>query len=99
MNISEIILTGELLGGDIVVFAKRMGGRFLPSSEGVLLELEEEERTLPTIELSKKYCPGFDYFLEGFMINEMVEAMKASTQYTTSEQIVERIIYYVEFDA
>ena len=99
MDISEVILHIEELDEDLVIFAKRVDGQFVSSSEAVLLELTEEERVLKTSEIATKYCPGFDYFLEAFIVKEMAVDMKASNEYKTSEQILMRIISYAEFDA
>lgn len=99
MIISAVILNIEDLSDEAVVYAKKINGRFESCSEVVLLELPEEDLDLSTKDISKKYCPGFEYFLEGFIVKEMVQDMRVVPDYKTVEQQVKRVIYYAEFDA
>ena len=99
MTIKDVISNFNELNEEVVIYAKKIDGKFESSSEVVLLELSEEERGLLTKDISKKYCPGFDYFLEGFMVKEMVQEMRIVPEYHTVDQQVKRIIYYAEFDA
>lgn len=99
MTIKDVISTIDELGEWVVIYAKKIDGRFESSSEVVLLELTEAELELLTKDISEKYCPGFDYFLEGFMVREMVQDMRMVPEYNTVDQQVKRIIYYAEFDA
>ena len=99
MTIKDVISNIKELSEEVVIYAKRIDGRFQSSSEVVLLELSEEELELLTKNISEKYCPGFDYFLEGFMVKEMVQDMQLVPEYSTVDQQVKRIIYYAEFDA
>lgn len=99
MTIKDIISNINELREEAVIYAKKINGRFESSSEVVLLELTEEERELLTKDISEKYCPGFDYFLEGFMVKEMVQDIRIVPEYNSVDQQVKRIIYYAEFDA
>jgi hypothetical protein len=99
MTIREVISKADELNEYLVIYAKRQDGKFLSSSEAVLLDLTDEEKELLTHEIANKYCPGFDYFLEVFLVKEMVEDLRASEEYKSLEKQVERIIYYAEFDA
>jgi len=99
MTIKDVISNISELSEESVIYAKRIGGRFESSSEVVLLELPEEELELLTKDISEKYCPGFDYFLEGFMVKEMVQDIRIVPEYNTVDKQVKRIIYYAEFDA
>ena len=99
MTIKDVISNVEELNEQIVVYAKRIDGRFESSSEAVRLELSDVDLELPVNKVSEKYCLGFDYFLEGCIIREMIEGIRAVPEYQTVEQRVKRIIYYAEFDA
>jgi hypothetical protein len=99
MTIKDVISNINELSEEAVIYAKKINGRFESSSEVVLLELTEEERELLTKDISEKYCPGFDYFLEGFMVKEMVQDIRIVPEYNSVDQQVKRIIYYAEFDA
>ena len=99
MSIHDLISNVDGLNDETVVYAKKINGKFRIDSEVVLLELSDEELELLTREVSARYCPGFDYFLEGYMIKEMVEEIRISPEFRTVEQQVQRVIYYAEFDA
>lgn len=99
MTIKEIIANIHDQNEEAMIFAKRVDGKFLPSSEAVIIELNEEEKDWKTYEIAKKHCPGFDYFLEVYLVKDMVEDMKTTVGYKSMDQQVDRIIYYAEFDA
>ncbi|MES2702808.1 MAG: hypothetical protein V4649_09230 [Bacteroidota bacterium] len=99
MTITDIISNIEDINDDAVIYAKKADGKFTSSSEAIILNLPEEEMDVLITETAEKYCPGFDYFLEGFILREMAEDMRASTEYASIAQMVDRIIYYAEFDA
>ena len=99
MTLAEIITNIEKQNEEATIFAKRVDGKFLPSSEAVLVELEEEEEDLRINEIADKYCPGFDYFLEVFLVKDVAEDLKNTAGYKSLEQQIDRIIHYAEFDA
>ena len=99
MTIQDVISNIDELNEDAVIYAKKVDSKFHSHSEVVLLELSEEDLELPTKEVAEKHCPGYDYFLEGFMVKEMVQDMRLVPEYETLEKQVDRIIYYAEFDA
>jgi hypothetical protein len=99
MTIQDVILNIDELSEDAVIYAKKVDEKFQSDSEVALLEMSDEDLALPTKEVSEKYCPGFDYFLEVFLVKEMVQEMQLDPQFKTVEQQVKRIIYYAEFDA
>jgi hypothetical protein len=99
MILSEIISSIDTQNDEAVIYVKKIDGKFLPLSEAVLLNLTDEEIDLPTKEISERYCPGFDYFLEVFLVKDMVEDMKKEVGFKSLEQQVNRIIHYAEFDA
>ncbi len=99
MDLQEIITNSLSIGDDLVVYAKKIDGKFLNSSEAVLLELTEEEQEMKTDEIANKKCPGFHYFMEMFLINEMMEDFNNVEPNKNIAQKIERLIHYVEFDA
>ena len=98
MTISEVVSSIEKQNEESVIYAKWINGKFLPSSEAVLIKLSEGEEDLPTSEIAERHCPGFEYFLEVFLVKEMKD-LQGSADYTSLEQQVDRIIHYAEFDA
>jgi hypothetical protein len=84
-----------------MIFAKRIDGEFRPESEAVVLELSESELARPVREVAAERAPGMEYFLEIFIALEVIDGLKISQphQKPSLEQIVERVIYYAEYDA
>lgn len=97
MSIRDLILNVDELDDDATVYAKRINGKFEGHSEVALLELSNEDLELLTRDIAEKYCPGFDYFSEAHLIKEMVEDIRVLPEYQTTDQQVERVIYYAEF--
>lgn len=84
---------------DAVVYAKKIEGEFKSSSEAIFLELTDEEQELLPSEIARLKCPGFDYFLEVFLIKELIEDLLHQYSEWNLNQKVDRVIYYAEFDA
>ena len=99
MDIRKIIENHSDLDEDLVVYAKKIDGRFLSSSDAVLLELTEEEQDMKTDKIADSKCPGLSYFLEMFRIKEMLEDFENVEPKKNLEQKIETIIHYAEFDA
>jgi hypothetical protein len=99
MTISELISNIDNQSEEAIIFAKRENGKFLPSSEAVLVELTDEEQDSPIKEIAERYCPGFDYFLEVFLVKDLVGALSTTVGYKSLQQQIERIIHYAESDA
>jgi len=99
MTISEIIANIDNQSEEALIFAKRENGKFLPESEAVLVETTEDELGAPTNEIAEKYCPGFEYFLEVYLVKDLVGALSATVGYKSLQQQIERIIHYAESDA
>lgn len=81
------------------VFAKRNKNGFEATSETVVLSLTEEEAAMKIKDIADSKCPGFDYFLEFFILQDFFEDIKDLTEYESDEEKVKRVIYYAEFDA
>jgi hypothetical protein len=103
MSLSEIILecknyeeTEEMMHQ---IFAKKVDGKFEPNSEAILLKLTLEEMEMNTTKISDSKCPGFDYFLELFILQDFYNDLEKLEEYKSGIEKVKRIIYYAEFDA
>lgn len=99
MTLAEIITSINNQNEEAMIFAKRVDGKFTPSSEATLVEVEAEEEDLQTSEIADKHCPGFDYFLEVFLVRDMLEDLKNTVGFKSVEQKIDRIIRYAESDA
>jgi hypothetical protein len=84
------------LNQEAVIYAKKQNGRFLSSSEAVLIELRDEDDDLSPREIASKYCPGFDYFLEVFLVIDVMEELDQTAGYKPLTQQVDRVIQYAE---
>lgn len=82
-----------------MVFAKRIGETFEPQSEAVVLALTADEMEMDLEEISNLKCPGYDYFLELFILQDFYNDLKDSEEYKTDNERVKRVIYYAEYDA
>ena len=98
MTISEIISNIDNQSEEAIIFAKKENGKFLPSSEVVVVELTDEEQDAPLEELAEKYCRGFDYFLEVYLVKDLVGALSNTVGYNSLQQQIDRIIQYAESD-
>jgi hypothetical protein len=99
MTLSEIIANIDQQNEEATIFAKKVDEKYLPSSQAVLVELDDEELHSPIKEIADKHCPGFDYFLEVFLVKDLLEDLENTVGYKSLEQRIDRIIHYAEFDA
>ncbi|MET4105222.1 hypothetical protein [Hymenobacter sp. UYP22] len=99
MKLNEVIAAIDEQHEAAIVFVKKVNGKVVPDSAAVLVEVPEEEEDWKTDQMASKYCPGFEYFLEVFLIKDMVHGLKGMAGYKTLDQQVKRIIHYAEFDA
>jgi hypothetical protein len=82
-----------------VVYAQTINGLFSENSEAVILKLNEEESELKINLISEKYCPDKEYFLEVFLIQEMLEGIEKNSSKSKIEKRIKTIIDYAENDA
>ncbi len=103
MNLNEVILNcDKYIDSDEkihMVFAKQSKNRFEPFSAAIVLELTVEEMEMDLVSIANSKCPGHDYFLEMFIIQDLMEDIKHLDEYKSNEEKVKRVIYYAEFDA
>ncbi|WP_428232730.1 hypothetical protein [Flavobacterium sp.] len=81
------------------IYAKRINGKFQPDSEALVLKLTFEEMEMKSIKVAEEKCPGFDYFLEMFVLKDFYEDLLKHEEFKSDTKKIERIIYYAEFDA
>lgn len=96
MKLIEFITNIEKFDEESVLYVKRIDGQFSCESEVTILKLTEEELECKTFEITEKKCPGFEYFLEVFLINEIIEDLEKNQ---SVEAKCNRLIHYAEFDA
>ena len=99
MTLGEIIINCSDYNEISFVYAKKQNDKFLINSEAIVLVLDENEMETNTTEIARQKCPGFDYFLEIFIIQEILDDLKELIEYKSNEKKIERVIYYAENDA
>jgi hypothetical protein len=101
MTLYEIIKSIKSQPEEATIFAERINGEFRPESRAVLVEMTDEELSLPVQEVASRKAPGTEYFLEIFVVNDVIEGWQAQRQKTeiTPEEMTTVTIYYAENDA
>jgi hypothetical protein len=101
MNLKDVIENLSLLPEDGTVFAERINGEFRADSEAQVVEITDEELKQQTSEAATKKAPGKDYFLEVFIIQEVLEGWRKHHGGKTPpiDAALESVIYYAENDA
>jgi hypothetical protein len=101
MTLHEIIQSIESHPEGATIFAERINGAFRPESRAVLIEMTDEELSMPVQEVAASRTPGADYFLEIFVAREVLEGWREYRQGTeiTPNELTEVMIYYAENDA
>lgn len=101
MNIKEIINNISIYPEEGSIFAEKKDNKYHPDSEAVIIEMTDDELKEKTSVIANKKCPGKSYFLEVFLVNELLEDMKNNYKNTplSINEIVECIIYYAENDS
>jgi len=99
MTIQEIISKLNDINEDATVFAKSIDGEFQATSSVALVELTEDEKSLPTVKIAKLKCPGYEYFMEVFLIKEFVGDLLAANPRMEIQDRVAQLIDYVKYDA
>jgi hypothetical protein len=97
MKLAKALLNLDGLPDEAILFAERINGHFSPESSVVILTLDDEELARPTNEIAARKAPGTDYFLEAFLIRDMVADLRE--QGADTALIIQRIIHYAEHDA
>jgi len=98
MKLIQVAKNIEKLNEDSFLYVKRVNGKFTLESEVVILDLNHEEVEWKTYEVTERKCPGFEYFMEIFLIKEFIEGLLGN-EYPSIEKKCQRLIHYAEFDA
>ncbi|MCF2875566.1 MULTISPECIES: hypothetical protein [Tenacibaculum] len=98
MKLIDFIKNLDQINEDSFLYVKRVDNKFSINSDVKILELNEEEMEWKTTEVTKRKCPGFEYFMETFLIKEFIDDLKLE-EYSNLEKKCARLIHYVEFDA
>lgn len=98
MTLLNLISNLQSLELDSVIYAKKVNGIFTKESEVVVIDLTEEELEWKIAKVIEKYCPGYDYFLESFLILEIAGDVDASNP-SDIEEKCNQLIHYAEHDA
>lgn len=96
MKLIEAITNIKKVDEESVLYVERINGQFSLHSGTIVLKLTEEELEWKTFEVSEKKCPGYEYFLEVFLIKEIIEDLNKNE---SIEAKCKRLIHYAEFDA
>ncbi|MGK0447676.1 MAG: hypothetical protein ACJA2M_001454 [Polaribacter sp.] len=96
MNLLDTIEKIKSFDEEAVLYVKRIREEWTVDSEVRVLVLEEEDRELKTQMIAEKFCPGFEYFLEVFIIKDWIEELGDQV---LDIDVVKRIIQYAENDA
>ena len=101
MKLINLIENYSTLSDEGIVFAERVNGKFSGESEAVVIEMDEEELTQKTSEIAHKRAPGKEYFLEVFIIQNILEDWGSNNAkgIPLAEAALETIINYAENDA
>ena len=97
MKLAEAVLNLNGLPDEAILFAERINGHFSPESSVVILVLDDDELARPTNEIAALKAPGTEYFLEAFLVRDMVADLQ--TQDADTSLILQRLIHYAEHDA
>ncbi|WP_438425472.1 hypothetical protein [Aquimarina macrocephali] len=96
MKLIDVITNIDEVNEESVLYVKRIDGLFSLKSKTIILQLTEEELEWKTFEVTEKKCPGYEYFLEVFLVNEIIEDLEKNE---SIEVKCKRLIHYAEFDA
>ena len=104
MNLKEIILNCNEYHDDDeyikIVYAEKISNKFSVESNAKIVEIPTDEMdTLNINELTRKYCPEYEYFLELFILQDFYNDLNENEEYASESKKVNRVIYYAEYDA
>ena len=97
-TIKDIIVDTSLFNDEDVIYAKKIDGKFNNLSEVLILRLTDEEMSMSISETIKSKCPGFDYFLQANILNDLMYDLEAEKPALDLDKIIQSVIHYVEFD-
>lgn len=98
MNLSETIYKLENSTPETFIFVKALSEKINGETDALLLELSEEELELPLREVAKKRAPGYKYFLEAFLVKEIVDDWEVRYGESKKDDLLKTIINYAKND-
>jgi hypothetical protein len=100
MLLSEAIRDLDKLPEDATLFAERVEGHFAPTSQVLSIELTDEERATPVVEVAARRAPGKHYFLEVFVAREALAGWRSmrGVERLPPEEATRVVIHYAEND-
>lgn len=98
LTIKDIIADTDLFQDDDIIYAKRIDGKFLKDSPVAILDLTEEEKNISIAETIETKCPGFDYFLEARILNDLMYDLETQKPALDLDEMIESIIQYVDYN-
>jgi hypothetical protein len=101
VTIEDICAQLDRFDDDGVIYAKRVGGEFTPSSEATVVAIPPDDLQTPAAEIAARYCPGLDYCLEVFIAKEAVEVWSRwrDVANATPAERARAVCYYANNDA
>lgn len=96
LNCNQYIDSDEIIN---LVFVQMIDDRYHSSSNAKVIGLTHEEIEMQLSEIEQSKCPGFKYFLEMNIIQDIFNDISNMIEYKYDDEKVKRIIYYAEFDA
>jgi hypothetical protein len=101
MNLRSVIENLSSFSSEATVFAERVDGAFNGESEVQLVEMTDEELKQPVVKVAKEKAPGKEYFLEVFIIQEVLDGWSSNHggQTPPIDVALEGVIYYAKYDA
>jgi hypothetical protein len=98
LTIKDIIADTDLFQDDDIIYALRIDGKFLKDSQVAILDLTEEEKNMSIAETIETKCPGFDYFIEARILNDLMYDLESEKPPLDLDKMIESIFHYVEFN-
>ena len=101
MKLFEVIKAIDTFDDEGTIFVQKIDGSYRPKSEAVVIEMTDEELEMKTSEVAKTRCPDKSYFLEVFIVQEVLEgwASNHGGKQPNIEQTCQCLIHYAEHDA
>jgi hypothetical protein len=100
-TLRDAIANLAAIADDATLFVERIDGRFQPSSGVSVLVLTDEQLAQPMQAVAAARAPGKDYFLESFVIVELLDAwlQHHDGDQVALDEFVGRVIQYAEYEA
>ena len=98
MKLSETIFKLEKYSPETFIFVKNVSGNIHGDTNTIVLELSEKELEVPLKEIAEKRAPGYKYFLETYLVKEIVDDWKVKYGNSKKDDLLKAIINYAEND-